>query len=55
MRLKLDENLSRHLKTTLQDEGHDVSTAAEEGLLGSPDAEVGGAARREERRMMPDQ
>ena len=33
MKLKLDENLSRHLKTRLNDLGHDVSTTADENLL----------------------
>ncbi len=41
MRLKLDENLSRHLKAELAELGHDVQTAAEEGLLGKSDREVG--------------
>jgi hypothetical protein len=33
MRLKLDENLSRHLKRALVSLGHDVETAADEDLL----------------------
>ncbi len=33
MKLKLDENLSRHLKPALTGLGHDVLTAADEGLL----------------------
>jgi predicted nuclease of predicted toxin-antitoxin system len=49
MKLKLDENLSRHLKATLAALGHDVQTAADEGLLGQPDSRIGAAARREER------
>jgi predicted nuclease of predicted toxin-antitoxin system len=40
MRLKLDENLSRHLKPALASLGHDVSTAADEGLLSRPDTEI---------------
>ena len=40
MRLKLDENLSRHLKPPLADLGHDVLTAGDEGLLSRPDTEV---------------
>ena len=45
MKIKLDENLSRHLKARLLWEGHEVATAAEEGLLGKDDLEVGAAAR----------
>ena len=49
MRLKLDENLSRHLKPALIALGHDLTTAADEGLLGQPDAAIAGAAKRERR------
>ncbi len=49
LKIKLDENLSRHLKPTLVGEGHDTVTAADEGLLGRSDTEVGGAAGREGR------
>ncbi len=49
MRIKLDENLSRHLKGTLTAIGHDVETAADEGLLSQPDSEVAAAAKREDR------
>ena len=49
MKIKLDENLSRHLKEPLSHQGHDVSTALEEGLLGKVDLDVGAAAKREER------
>lgn len=49
MRVKLDENLSRHLKLVLEAAGHDVATVAEEGLLGKLDAAVGKAARDEGR------
>jgi predicted nuclease of predicted toxin-antitoxin system len=45
MKLKLDENLSRHLKPVLERIGHDVETAADEGLLSKSDMEVGTAAR----------
>lgn len=48
-RIKLDENLSRYLKPELERRGHDVHTAAEEGLSGKSDAVVGAAARREKR------
>ena len=49
MKIKLDENLSRHLKHPLSEQGHDVSTALEEGLLGKVDIEVGEAAKGEDR------
>jgi predicted nuclease of predicted toxin-antitoxin system len=49
MRIKLDENLSRHLKPFLNDLGHDTQTAADEGLLSRPDTEVAKAAIREGR------
>ncbi|XYH99842.1 DUF5615 family PIN-like protein [Sorangium sp. So ce1128] len=45
MRLKLDENLSRHLKTELTALGHDVDTVADEGLLSAADPVVGLAAK----------
>ncbi len=47
MKLKLDENLSRHLKRRLSEFAHDVSTAAEEGLLSQSDLEVASAAKAE--------
>lgn len=46
---KLDENLSRHLKSELAVLGLDSLTAADEGLLSHPDAEIAAAARHEER------
>ncbi len=49
MRLKLDENLSRHLKASLSSLQHDVLTAAEEDLPSQPDTVVSAAARREGR------
>ena len=49
MKLKLDENLSRHLKPVLTNMGHDVMTAADENLLSKPDTEVAYAANREDR------
>ena len=48
MKIKLDENLSRHLKGPLSQRGHEVSTALEEGLLGKIDVEVGAAAKSED-------
>ena len=44
MNLKLDENLSRHLKPALISVGHDVLTAADEDLLSRPDVEVAASA-----------
>ena len=47
MKIKLDENISRHLKLALQHAGHEVATAADEGILGKSDVEVGAAAKPE--------
>jgi predicted nuclease of predicted toxin-antitoxin system len=47
--IKLDENLSRHLKDQLLPLGHNVSTAFEEGLLGKVDVDVSAAAKGEDR------
>jgi predicted nuclease of predicted toxin-antitoxin system len=52
MKLKLDENLSRHLKPVLTGLGHDVLTAADENLLSRPDTEVARAARNELRMLL---
>ena len=49
MKLKLDENLSHHLKPTLASLGHDVMTVADEGLLSQPDTAVAEAANSESR------
>ena len=49
MRIKLDENLSRHLKASLAQFGLDMATVADECLLGRPDVEVGVAAKNEGR------
>ncbi len=49
MKLKLDENLSRHLKASLEALGHDVMTVEDEGLLGQPDTVIGAAAHSEDR------
>lgn len=49
MKLKLDENLSRRLKPILQALSHDVTTAADEGLLSQPDT---AEAKREGRMLM---
>jgi predicted nuclease of predicted toxin-antitoxin system len=47
MRIKLDENLSRHLKAALTEAGHQASTAADENLLGKSDAEIAAVAKSE--------
>ena len=47
MRIKIDENISRHLKVLLIPEGHEATTAAEEGLPGKADIEVGATAKAE--------
>ena len=52
MKLKLDENLSRHLKPELIELGHDVLTAADEHLLSRPDTEIARAARHESRMLL---
>jgi predicted nuclease of predicted toxin-antitoxin system len=52
VKIKLDENLSRHLKGQLAQLGHDVSTALEEGLLGRLDIDVGTAAKSEDRMIL---
>jgi predicted nuclease of predicted toxin-antitoxin system len=52
MKLKLDENLSRHLKPVLFGLGHDVLTAADENLLSHPDTEIAQAAKEEQRMLM---
>jgi predicted nuclease of predicted toxin-antitoxin system len=52
MKLKLDENLSRHLKPALTALGHDILTAADENLLSRPDTEIARAANREQRMLL---
>ena len=52
MRLKLDENMPGLLTETLRSSGHDVHTAADEGLLGEPDEIVWNAVVREERLLL---
>ena len=49
VKLKLDENLSRHLKDSLTLLGHDVTTTADEGLLSQSDVIVAAEAEREGR------
>jgi predicted nuclease of predicted toxin-antitoxin system len=45
MKIKLDENISRHLKSLLKQEGHEAITAAEQGLLEKTDIEIGAAVK----------
>jgi predicted nuclease of predicted toxin-antitoxin system len=52
MKLKLDENLSRHLKPVLAGLGHDVLTAADENFLSRPDIEIARAAKHEKRMLL---
>jgi predicted nuclease of predicted toxin-antitoxin system len=52
MKLKLDENLSRHLKPALTALGHDILTAADENLLSRPDTEIARAALGENRMLL---
>lgn len=49
MKIKLDENISRHLKPVLNKKGHETVTAEDEGLLGKADVEVGEVAKNEGR------
>jgi predicted nuclease of predicted toxin-antitoxin system len=51
-KLKLDENLSRHLKPSLAALGHEVTTAADENLLSEPDTAVSAAASAEGRMLL---
>ena len=52
MKLKLDENLSRHLKPVLTGLGHDALTAADENLLSRPDTEVAAVSIKEGRMLL---
>lgn len=52
MKLKLDENLSIHLKPPVAALGHDVTTAADEDLLGKADEVVTAEAFREGRMLL---
>ena len=49
MKIKLDHNLSRHLRGTLESFDHDVDTAFDEGLARATDKEVLHAATAEDR------
>jgi predicted nuclease of predicted toxin-antitoxin system len=48
VKLKLDENISRHLKPSLAAFGHDVATVEDEQLLSQPDTVVAAAAKVED-------
>jgi predicted nuclease of predicted toxin-antitoxin system len=52
VKLKLDENLSRHLKDILGMLQHDVITAADENLLSQPDTALAAAANSEGRMLL---
>jgi predicted nuclease of predicted toxin-antitoxin system len=52
VKIKLDENQPRDLKTLLQSAGHEVTDVHEENLSGEADPQVLQAARREERLLM---
>lgn len=49
MKLKLDENVDFRVVTLLRLAGHDVETAASQGLISAPDVEVINVCRQEER------
>jgi predicted nuclease of predicted toxin-antitoxin system len=49
MKFKLDENISRHLKVSLNKLDHDVLTVADQGLLSNPDTLIADAAKNEGR------
>jgi predicted nuclease of predicted toxin-antitoxin system len=49
MKLKLDENLGRRLRTEFQAAGHDVATVAGQGLSGAADERVFAACVAEQR------
>ena len=46
MRFKLDENADPHWREPLEDEGHRVSTVAEESLAGATDSAIAETCRR---------
>ncbi|MBI2889267.1 MAG: DUF5615 family PIN-like protein [Nitrospirae bacterium] len=52
MKVKLDENISRHLKPDLARLGHDVTTAEDEGLLSVSDDKIAAAIRLENRMLL---
>ena len=44
MKIKLDQNISRHVREVLERLDHEVDTVVDEGLSGSPDTKVLSAA-----------
>jgi predicted nuclease of predicted toxin-antitoxin system len=52
MKLKLDENISRHLKPILENLSHDVLTVSDQGLLSQDDITIGMAAKTEGRMLL---
>src|SRR6267142_214116 len=49
MKIKLDESLPVRLKTPLSQQGHEVHTTLDEGLVGHSDQEIWESAQRESR------
>jgi predicted nuclease of predicted toxin-antitoxin system len=49
MRFKIDENLPAEASDVLRRAGFDAATVADEGLAGSPDADIASICRREDR------
>jgi predicted nuclease of predicted toxin-antitoxin system len=49
VKIKLDENVHGDVRDSLAGWGHDASTVHDEGLAGSPDADVAAAVKAEER------
>lgn len=47
MKIKLDENLSRHLKSRFNNLSHEISTVDDEGLLSKPDSFVASVCKSE--------
>ncbi|MBI4558509.1 MAG: DUF5615 family PIN-like protein [Candidatus Hydrogenedentes bacterium] len=52
VRVKLDENLSKYLKSAIARLGHDAHTVADEELLGMSDVEVGRVANQDGRMLL---
>jgi predicted nuclease of predicted toxin-antitoxin system len=49
LRIKLDENISRHLKSSIETFGHNVQTVEEENLLSEPDTKIAFVSKSENR------
>lgn len=52
MKLKLDENISRHLKSVLESLKYDVLTVSDQGLLSENDTTIAKAAKTEGRMLL---